>query len=220
MQMGANACKPSRRAANSASREANANSIIFRFVSIGTNHEMKSTHRGRRCALICALADGYSMADIRYYWQGKSAVKVDPDVMLPQFKILGHKQKEKEIVLSTGKMQWRCTCTCMCIWRVSLCRLGNGELCRMKFARARMATEDGRGWQVYLETGRGADVSVRAKRARTACLKPVPRPVPRLAWKQASRWQRKKKCAKSGEQHFERERKRFSKWICEADFVR
>lgn len=43
------------------------------------------------------------MADIRYYWKSANAVAVDAQVMLPQFKILGHKQKEKEVPLSTGK---------------------------------------------------------------------------------------------------------------------
>ena len=47
---------------------------------------------------------GYTMADIRYKWNdGLNSVQVSGDVSLPQFKVLGHRQKTIEASLSTGK---------------------------------------------------------------------------------------------------------------------
>ena len=53
------------------------------------------------------------MADIRYKWNdGLNSVQVSGDVSLPQFKVLGHRQKTIEASLSTGKrssitaLQW------------------------------------------------------------------------------------------------------------------
>ncbi|XP_065211347.1 gamma-aminobutyric acid receptor subunit beta-like isoform X2 [Planococcus citri] len=46
---------------------------------------------------------GYTMKDIRYKWnQGPTSVGVSNEVSLPQFKVLGHRQKTFEISLSTG----------------------------------------------------------------------------------------------------------------------
>jgi len=46
---------------------------------------------------------GYTMADIRYKWNdGLNSVQVSGDVSLPQFKVLGHRQKTIEASLSTG----------------------------------------------------------------------------------------------------------------------
>ena len=43
------------------------------------------------------------MADIRYKWNdGLNSVQVSGDVSLPQFKVLGHRQKTIEASLSTG----------------------------------------------------------------------------------------------------------------------
>ena len=43
------------------------------------------------------------MADIRYQWNdGLNSVQVSGDVSLPQFKVLGHRQKTIEASLSTG----------------------------------------------------------------------------------------------------------------------
>ena len=48
---------------------------------------------------------GYTMADIRYKWNdGLNSVQVSGDVSLPQFKVLGHRQKTIEASLSTGKL--------------------------------------------------------------------------------------------------------------------
>lgn len=49
------------------------------------------------------IAVGYTMRDIRYKWnEGPDSVGVSNEVSLPQFKVLGHKQKEYEISLTTG----------------------------------------------------------------------------------------------------------------------
>lgn len=47
---------------------------------------------------------GYTMRDIRYKWnKGPTSVGVSSEVSLPQFKVLGHRQRTVEISLSTGK---------------------------------------------------------------------------------------------------------------------
>ena len=44
------------------------------------------------------------MSDIRYKWNdGLNSVQVSGDVSLPQFKVLGHRQKTIEASLSTGE---------------------------------------------------------------------------------------------------------------------
>lgn len=46
---------------------------------------------------------GYTMADLKYKWNdGKTSVKMSPDVSLPQFLILGHRQRLIEVSLSSG----------------------------------------------------------------------------------------------------------------------
>lgn len=46
---------------------------------------------------------GYTMSDIRYKWNdGLDSVQISSDVSLPQFKVLGHRQKTIEASLSTG----------------------------------------------------------------------------------------------------------------------
>jgi len=43
------------------------------------------------------------MSDIRYKWNdGLNSVQISADVSLPQFKVLGHRQKTIEASLSTG----------------------------------------------------------------------------------------------------------------------
>jgi gamma-aminobutyric acid receptor subunit beta len=43
------------------------------------------------------------MKDIRYHWSdGKRSVGVSSMVELPQFRVLGHRQRQSEINLSTG----------------------------------------------------------------------------------------------------------------------
>ena len=49
------------------------------------------------------LTVGYTMSDIRYKWNdGLNSVQISSDVSLPQFKVLGHRQKTIEASLSTG----------------------------------------------------------------------------------------------------------------------
>ncbi|GBL77617.1 Gamma-aminobutyric acid receptor subunit beta [Araneus ventricosus] len=46
---------------------------------------------------------GYTMRDIRYKWgDGEKSIGMSTDVELPQFKVLGHRQDQKEEHLSTG----------------------------------------------------------------------------------------------------------------------
>ena len=45
------------------------------------------------------------MSDIRYKWNdGLNSVQISSDESLPQFKVLGHRQKTIEASLSTGKL--------------------------------------------------------------------------------------------------------------------
>ena len=45
------------------------------------------------------------MSDIRYKWNdGLNSVQISSDVSLPQFKVLGHRQKTIEASLSTGAL--------------------------------------------------------------------------------------------------------------------
>ncbi|QQP38086.1 Uncharacterized protein FKW44_018569, partial [Caligus rogercresseyi] len=45
---------------------------------------------------------GHTMSDIRYKWNdGLNSVQISSDVSLPQFKVLGHRQKTIETSLST-----------------------------------------------------------------------------------------------------------------------
>ena len=49
---------------------------------------------------------GYSMSDIKYKWNdGLNSVQISSDVSLPQFKVLGHRQKTIEASLSTGNIR-------------------------------------------------------------------------------------------------------------------
>lgn len=47
------------------------------------------------------------MRDIRYKWnEGPNSVGVSSEVSLPQFKVLGHRQRAMEISLTTGTCRW------------------------------------------------------------------------------------------------------------------
>lgn len=51
------------------------------------------------------IAVGYTMRDIRYKWnEGPNSVGVSNEVSLPQFKVLGHRQRAMEISLTTGTL--------------------------------------------------------------------------------------------------------------------
>lgn len=55
---------------------------------------------------LCAIeieSYGYSMADIKYKWgKGVKSVGLDEELQLPQFRVMGHRQMDKVIALSTG----------------------------------------------------------------------------------------------------------------------
>ena len=47
---------------------------------------------------------GYTMNDIRYTWNdGVKSVGISNEVQLPQFQILGYRQRTNQINLTTGK---------------------------------------------------------------------------------------------------------------------
>lgn len=51
-----------------------------------------------------SVAVGYTMRDIRYKWNvGEASVGISSEVELPQFRVLGHRQRSKVENLSTGK---------------------------------------------------------------------------------------------------------------------
>ena len=46
---------------------------------------------------------GYTMSDLRYQWHdGLRSVQMSPDVSLPQFLVVGHRQNQREVSLSSG----------------------------------------------------------------------------------------------------------------------
>ncbi|ERL85394.1 hypothetical protein D910_02814 [Dendroctonus ponderosae] len=52
------------------------------------------------------LSVGYTMKDITYKWQtGPTSVGISNEVQLPQFRVLGHRQKTTDISLTTGNVQ-------------------------------------------------------------------------------------------------------------------
>lgn len=71
------------------------------------------------------------MRDIRYKWnEGPNSVGVSNEVSLPQFKVLGHRQRAMEISLTTGNTNLR-----ICVQRFSFdhyCRIT--RVCRQLFA--------------------------------------------------------------------------------------
>ncbi len=51
---------------------------------------------------------GYTMSDIHYKWNdGLNSVQIAADVSLPQFKVMGHRQKTIEASLSTGLLVYQ-----------------------------------------------------------------------------------------------------------------
>jgi len=46
---------------------------------------------------------GYTMSDLKYAWNsGETSVQMSPDVALPQFNVLGHRQRLVEVSLTSG----------------------------------------------------------------------------------------------------------------------
>lgn len=49
---------------------------------------------------------GFAMTEIVYFWLGEiAAVDVSPDVQLPQFRLVGYRQRYQIIQLTTGGWQ-------------------------------------------------------------------------------------------------------------------
>ena len=48
---------------------------------------------------------GYATGDIRYIWKGEEPIKIDNDVKLPQFIVMGHKTHSHLFTTSTGKQE-------------------------------------------------------------------------------------------------------------------
>lgn len=49
------------------------------------------------------MSVGYTMKDIRYKWNsGEKSVGISKEVELPQFRVLGHRQRQTVIELTTG----------------------------------------------------------------------------------------------------------------------
>lgn len=65
-----------------------------------------NTKKKTRKILFRKYKVGYTMRDIRYKWnEGPNSVGVSSEVSLPQFKVLGHRQRAMEISLTTGRSQ-------------------------------------------------------------------------------------------------------------------
>lgn len=70
---------------------------------------------------------GYTMRDIRYKWnEGPNSVGVSHEVSLPQFKVLGHRQRAMEISLTTGSLFARFKKPFL---NFALCQIYNKDLC-------------------------------------------------------------------------------------------
>ena len=59
---------------------------------------------------------GYTMSDLKYVWHGgQDSVKMSPDVSLPQFNVLGHRQRLIEVrmrvIIETKSMSLLCLLT-------------------------------------------------------------------------------------------------------------
>jgi gamma-aminobutyric acid receptor subunit beta len=67
---------------------------------------MKNKTKTEKKTRITIIKVGYTMRDIRYKWnEGPNSVGVSSEVSLPQFKVLGHRQRAMEISLTTGRSQ-------------------------------------------------------------------------------------------------------------------
>ena len=54
---------------------------------------------------------GYATSDIRYIWRGNEPIKIDNNVKLPQFVVMGHKTHTQLFTTSTGKLSLPPLCT-------------------------------------------------------------------------------------------------------------
>lgn len=51
---------------------------------------------------------GYTMRDIRYHWKdGLASVGMSNEVQLPQFRVLGHRQRATVVTLTTGNQTFK-----------------------------------------------------------------------------------------------------------------
>ena len=82
---------------------------------------------------------GYTMADLKYAWNdGETSVKMSPDVQLPQFLVLGHRQRLVEVSLSSGNYS-RLLADVMFtrsmgyymiqVWQIIIFDIENGKMC-------------------------------------------------------------------------------------------
>jgi len=68
-------------------------------IQVGSNLKKHNCSTG----VVYMVPVGYTMRDIRYKWnEGPNSVGVSNEVSLPQFKVLGHRQRAMEISLTTG----------------------------------------------------------------------------------------------------------------------
>ncbi|GIY16949.1 uncharacterized protein CEXT_481341 [Caerostris extrusa] len=59
----------------------------------------------RNSTIVLQTDVGYTMRDIRYWWlEGPRSVGMSSDVELPQFKVIGHRQRSKEVPLTTANI--------------------------------------------------------------------------------------------------------------------
>lgn len=80
-----------RSASNFKEKNAEESSYEMRFVD------------SKCCCIVCLRAVGYTMRDIIYKWNaGPKSVGIANEVQLPQFRVLGHRQSQTVINLSTG----------------------------------------------------------------------------------------------------------------------
>lgn len=62
-----------------------------------------SSRMNNALSVLAAGPVGYTMQDIQYKWHaGLTSVGISNEVELPQFRVLGHKQRETVFTLSTG----------------------------------------------------------------------------------------------------------------------
>ncbi|XP_064482175.1 gamma-aminobutyric acid receptor subunit beta-like isoform X5 [Ornithodoros turicata] len=85
----------------------NAGGEVFRSIRLTVTAscpmDLRYFPMDRQACTIEIESFGYTMKDIRYRWsEGDTSVRIAKEVELPQFKVLGHVQKAKEVALTTG----------------------------------------------------------------------------------------------------------------------
>lgn len=81
-------------------QKKNKNNCYWKMINYKTKPNDNNNDNNMLC-IKCTV--GYTMRDIRYKWnEGPNSVGVSSEVSLPQFKVLGHRQRAMEISLTTG----------------------------------------------------------------------------------------------------------------------